>query len=109
MKNFKRKSDNYKKSMLMPLITFVLLIIILFIGIQKFEGILKEQNLLLTEQAVQKSIVQCYANEGFYPATLEYLEDNYNLTIDYDSYYVYYDCIASNLVPEVAVYERQKE
>lgn len=106
MVNLKGRSDHLKKSILLSIIAFVLLVIILFIGIFRFEAILKEQNLLLTEQAIQKAIVQCYANEGFYPATIEYLEDNYYLSIDYDSYYVYYESIASNLVPEVAVFER---
>lgn len=92
--------------MWLPVLTFILLLVILFVGIQRFEGILREQNLKLTEQSIQKAIVQCYANEGFYPASLSYLEDNYYLSIDYDAYHVYYECIASNLIPDVEVFER---
>ena len=106
MKNLKPKSNIIRRTVLLPLLTFALMIVILFAGIIRFEKILREQNLRLTEQSIQKAVVQCYANEGFYPASISYLEDNYYLAIDYDSYYIYYECIASNLVPEIAVYER---
>lgn len=106
MKKLSDKSKFNKRTIWLPVLTFILLLVILFAGIHKFEGILREQNLKLTEQSIQKAIVQCYANEGFYPASLSYLEDNYYLSIDYDDYHVYYECIASNLIPDVEVFER---
>ena len=106
MKKFRLKKKEKRLPLIASMVTFTLLMVILYLGIKKFEGILNEQNFLLTKQAIHKAIIQCYANEGFYPASLSYLEENYYLTIDYDSYYVYYECVASNLVPEVEVFKR---
>ena len=106
MKKFRLKNKEKGMPWFVSVTTFFLLIVFLFLGVNKFERILSEQNLLLTKQAIDKAIIQCYANEGFYPASLSYLEENYYLTIDYDSYHVYYECVASNLVPEVEVFKR---
>ena len=106
MKRFKIKNKENKFPMKVSVTMFIGFILMFFCGINKFERILNEQNLLLTKQAIHKAIVQCYANEGYYPDSLEYLEENYYLTINYDSYYVYYDSVASNLMPEVEVFSR---
>lgn len=84
-----------------------MLLVGLWFGVGKFERIRKEQSLLLLEQEIQKAAIQCYANEGMFPAEISYLEDNYYLNIDYDSYYVIYDCIASNFKPEIEVFAKE--
>jgi hypothetical protein len=53
--------------------------------------------------AVRRSAVQCYALEGRFPPDLKYLEDNYSLVIDRQRYAVYYEPMASNLVPQIRV------
>lgn len=106
MKNLKRQNSNrFRKKLLISLVTFGLSIGILLIGMNKFNQIYSEQNRILTEQAIRKAVVQCYAVEGRYPADITYLEDNYNLRIDYDKYNIYYECVASNLMPDFAVFE----
>lgn len=106
MKNLKRQNTyKFSKKLFISLVTFGLLIGVLLIGMHKFNQIYTEQNLILTEQAIRKAVVQCYAVEGRYPADITYLEDNYNLSIDYDKYNIFYECVASNLMPEFAVFE----
>lgn len=106
MKKFKINNLEKKFPMKASVTIFIGFMLIFFWGINKFERILNEQNLLLTKQAIHKAIIQCYANEGHYPDSLEYLEEKYYLTINYDTYYVYYDPVASNLMPEVEVFKR---
>lgn len=94
------------KTVAIPLITFLCIITILILGINKFNELSDEQELKLTELALQKSIIQCYAIEGFYPADISYLEENYNLRIDKDKYNIYYDCFSSNVMPQYGIYEK---
>ena len=54
-------------------------------------------------QAVLRCAVQCYAVEGVYPPTLQYLEDSYGLIVNHDRYIVTYEAFASNLPPTVTV------
>lgn len=55
------------------------------------------------KQAVMRCCVQCYAIEGVYPPSIEYLRENYGLSINTDDYYVVYDVFASNVPPEVRI------
>lgn len=106
MKLYKLRSGYFHQNFIRPVVIFISIFVLMLFGIRHFEMTFDEQKLILTEQAIRRSIVQCYANEGFYPVTLNYLEVNYNLDIDKSSYYVYYEYIASNLIPDVAVYKK---
>lgn len=57
------------------------------------------------ENAVRRSAVACYAAEGIYPPSVEYLEEHYGLQIDRERYTVIYSVFASNLMPDVTVLE----
>jgi len=64
-----------------------------------------EQQAQLAE-AVRRAMVTCYATEGQYPPTLEYLEANYALKFDDDRFIVSYDAFASNIMPSVSIFRR---
>ena len=57
------------------------------------------------EDAVRRGAVACYAAEGIYPPTLEYLEEHYGIQVDRERYTVAYDVFASNLMPDITVLE----
>ena len=71
-----------------------------------FEKTNRAQELALTEQAIKKAVLTCYAIEGMYPSELSYLVENYRLKIDEEKYFVSYDCFASNIMPAIYVFER---
>jgi len=51
--------------------------------------------------------VACYAAEGIYPPTTEYLVEHYGIQIDHSRYAVFYEVFAENLMPEITVVELQ--
>lgn len=58
------------------------------------------------ESAIQRALSLCYAQEGFYPAKLDYLIDHYGIIVDPTTYFVYYKTFGANIRPDVTVYER---
>ena len=54
-------------------------------------------------KAITRACIQCYAIEGRYPPSVEYLEENYGIQIDHDKYNVFYDGFASNIMPDITV------
>lgn len=60
----------------------------------------------ILENALNRSITQCYALEGAYPPTLKYLVENYGLTYNTEQYFIDYQYIASNLRPDTTIIER---
>ena len=63
----------------------------------------KEEGRRQLEENVRRAAVQCYALEGFYPPSVEYLEENWGLSVDHSQYAVHYEAFASNFLPEITV------
>ncbi|MDD3251527.1 MAG: hypothetical protein PHV18_03100 [Lachnospiraceae bacterium] len=55
------------------------------------------------QAAMTRASVQCYAIEGRYPPSAQYLEEEYGVSIDRDHYAVFYHGFASNIMPEITV------
>lgn len=58
---------------------------------------------------IRRASVQCYAIEGRYPPSVQYLTDNYGIQIDEGRYSVFYDGFASNVMPDITVVPREQE
>lgn len=61
------------------------------------------------ENALRRTAVSCYAAEGVYPPSLEYMREHYGLRFDETRYMVDYQVIASNLMPDITVLELDHE
>lgn len=107
MKDFRKRKNKFRWSSVLGAVGIsVLLLMLFFAGILRINQISREQELILTKQAIRKAAIQCYAIEGMYPAQLSYLEENYYLSIDSEHYYVIYNSFSSNFMPEIEVFER---
>ncbi len=58
------------------------------------------------EQALHRGIIECYAIEGRYPESLDYLVNEYHVFYSQDDFDIDYDIIASNIMPSVKVIEK---
>ncbi len=85
---------------------FATVLSIFITAVTKTQQGAQEQELALVERAVNRAVVSCYAMEGFYPPSIEYLVENYGLDIDFDKYYVHHEAFASNVYPTVWVVRR---
>ena len=88
---------------------FLLLIVLgVFIGFSdSFSQSSLESEKDVLQNALERSITQCYALEGSYPNSLEYLEEHYGVQVDRERYTVMYEIFASNLMPDVTVLENE--
>ena len=57
-------------------------------------------------EALLDACIQCYALEGSYPPSLDYLNQHYGAILDKEKYFFYYEVFASNVLPTVEVYEK---
>jgi hypothetical protein len=55
-------------------------------------------------QAILRSAVHCYAMEGAYPESIDYLKEHYGISWDSSKYIVDYEITGSNLMPDVSVF-----
>ena len=88
-------------------ILIFVIIVFLFVEAVDYSGrtsIEKQKDSL--ENAIARDIVQCYAIEGTYPPSLEYMTEHYGLTYDKDIFFVDYRPIGANLYPDYTVIRR---
>lgn len=97
---FKMSDRAYR---IISVVIFIAIMVLFFVAVDSMgkSSISKQQQSL--ENALSRDIVQCYAIEGRYPPSLEYLEQHYGLTYDKNTFFVDYLPIAGNLYPDVTV------
>lgn len=61
------------------------------------------------EDSLRRAAVACYAAEGVYPPTLDYLTAHYGVQLDTDRYQVFYEVFGENLMPQITVLEKNDE
>ncbi|MEL7647749.1 MAG: hypothetical protein AAGU76_06625 [Sedimentibacter sp.] len=89
-------------------ITLVLLLSsFMYVAVENTQKGKDEEMHRVVTDAVRRSAVLCYAIEGFYPPDIEYLKENYGLLVDSDKYVVSYSVFASNVMPEIEVFNKQ--
>lgn len=85
----------------------VLLAACILFGMQRCSVLIAQRTLserrLNLENAVEKGITGCYALEGRYPPSIEYLEKSYGLIYDRETFYVDYRPIGANIRPDFYV------
>lgn len=88
--------------------TIKVLLFLLLVGVcvgayQRAVYQLSSDSEVIIRDAVISSAVQCYAIEGTYPQSIEYLQQNYGLVLDETHFIVTYEAFASNVMPDVVV------
>lgn len=88
---------------LLPLLGFIALFILFYRGITSVSDTTAAKQMESLENALNRSITQCYAVEGAYPPSLEYIKEHYGLIYDEELFYVDYQPIGSNIMPDVTI------
>lgn len=91
---------------LLPLLAFLFLFVLFYSGVQSVSDTTLEKQRESLETALTRSISQCYAVEGAYPPNLEYIVEHYGLIYDDSLFYIDYQPIGSNIMPDVTILTR---
>lgn len=104
-----RKKSAFKRALayIIPLAIFSAMIVWFLLAMKSTASSNKRRELEALKTTVENGITMCYAVEGVYPESVEYLCANYGLIYDKSKYIVYYDSFASNIRPTVKILERQ--
>lgn len=104
-----KKTSTLKRALayIIPLAVFAAMIVWFMLAMRSTASSTEKRELEALKTTVENSITMCYAVEGTYPESVEYLCANYGLIYDKNKYIVYYDSFASNIRPTVTILERQ--
>jgi hypothetical protein len=90
------------------ILLFTLAVIaIILTGLAQTAESSRAEGLRLLEESIRRAVAECYALEGRYPDSTEYIEKHYGVIIDKSRYIVHYELFASNIMPDIAVFGRR--
>lgn len=89
-------------------ILFVIIIVGFLLGIATLQGTKEKGGKEFLETAIEHDITHCYAVEGKYPPSIQYLEDNYGLTYNKENYLIDYTIVGANIRPTVMILEKNR-
>lgn len=91
------------------LVVFVVIVIWAVTGVRRASEASASEGLRIAEQAVRRAAASCYALEGAYPDSWESLKAHTGIAVDEDTYRVFYEIFASNIMPDITVTEKRGE
>ena len=102
---YQKKQHTYRK-FIISVCVFLLIVLLFYQGIESLSsGSVRRQRESL-ENALNRSITYCYAVEGSYLESLEYLKEHYGITYDEDRFFVDYKIVGTNILPDVTIIEK---
>ena len=99
------KKSRPQLRLLLSVSAFAVIFLCFYLGIQSLSVDTDRRQRDSLEEALNRSITYCYAVEGAYPESLEYLTKHYGLTYDHDRFFVDYHVSGANLYPDVTILE----
>ena len=105
----KRFIETYVKKEIKLLLSVALFLIIFYAftsGISKLSHSSDTKQTELLHLAISRGITHCYATNGHYPESLDYLKENYGITYDEDKYFVDYQVFGKNIFPDITIIEK---
>ena len=105
-----RFTNNQKHTSHRNIFLSVIIFFVIFFGFQAAVAVVSRQTsaeeMQTLENAIQRDIIQCYSEEGSYPSSLQYLKDNYGLHYDEDRYFVDYQPLGTNILPDITIIQK---
>ena len=102
---FKKSAWDTLRSCVIPILFTAAMTGMVIFGLRQVEASSRAEGLRILEESIYRAVAKCYAVEGSYPDTIEYVESQYSVHIDRTKYVVHYEIFASNILPEITVIE----
>ena len=104
-----KSSWNMVKGYLISAVFFGAVIGVFLNGVLSMSDRMDREGAETLRSAIARASVQCYAIEGRYPPSVQYLEENYGIRIDRERFHVFYEGFASNIMPDITVISNLEE
>ena len=102
---YRKNALDFLGGAVLPILFTVAVMLMIVSGLSQTKESNRVEGLRILEDSIRRAVVMCYAVEGRYPNSIEYIEENFGIHIDRSKYAVHYNIFASNLLPDITVVE----
>lgn len=100
----KTKKFSWLSGIALPVGFFAIVAASIYFGMGSLNQTTGSEQLRSVEQSIRRAAVHCYAIEGSYPSSLEYLSERYGILVDDERYFIHYEPMGRNLMPTIVVF-----
>lgn len=100
---FLHRKKNFSWRIWGTVLIFLVCALLLWRGVSSISAQAKASQTENLKNAVERSAIHCYAVEGAYPESLDYIKEHYGISWDPDKYVVDYAVMGSNMMPVVTI------
>ncbi|MCL1829122.1 MAG: hypothetical protein FWG32_06465 [Oscillospiraceae bacterium] len=93
------------KDNIFPILLFAGIVVIFIFSLNNAKESSAAEERRIAEESIRRAVVSCYAIEGTYPESYEYIKENYKVRIDEKKFFIRYEVFASNIMPEFRIVE----
>jgi hypothetical protein len=101
-----QRKKEFSPTAVVSLILSIVVFASVIYGLHSAEAARGREAKRILEISLRRAAISCYAIEGMYPDTLEYLTDYYGVYVNESKYAVDYSIFASNIMPDITVIEK---
>ncbi|MBQ9059483.1 MAG: hypothetical protein IJ125_09890 [Atopobiaceae bacterium] len=102
----KRDQELARRKLLSRVVAVFLVVALAVLAFFTVREYSRQQGAASMRDAILNSAKRCCAVEGSYPSSLDYLEENYGLSVNHNDYVITYEAYAGNVMPSVVVVPR---
>lgn len=100
------RHDKNRRQQFITILLFAVIIAVFLFGIVKLSGGNKNRQRETLDRAISRTITNCYAVEGVYPESMEYMKKAYGLSYNEDLFFVDYRVPGGNIRPTYVIIEK---
>ena len=104
---FIKRSGDQPLRLILSVLLFAGVLLLFSWWIGSFSGRNDTRSREILENALRRDIMECYAAEGRYPESLDYITEHYGLIYDDTRFYIDYRVTGSNIYPDYTILEME--
>ncbi|MDD3142386.1 MAG: hypothetical protein PHX08_25950 [Lachnospiraceae bacterium] len=101
------KQNSFYRNYIVSIIVFLLIILVFYSAISSVSSRTDAEQKVSLERALQRSVIHCYSIEGSYPESLDYLKKHYGIVYDTQKFFVDYQVLGTNIMPDITIIEKE--
>ena len=109
MKRFTQEKSNTWVGQTLSVALFLIVFLLFIFSLSNISKKTSEQRSEILQQSISRSIAHCYATEGRYPESLDYLVEHYGIHYDKNEFFVDYQTLGENIFPDVTIIHKLEE
>lgn len=99
----KKQGSRQMRGFLLTAVAFLAMVLLLVFALSQVDSKSDSEQTKSLEDAVLRATLTCYAVEGRYPSSADYLTEYYGIVYNKDKYMIVLDAFAQNLLPDIRV------